>query len=132
MVKYAPPITGNLKAWSWFQFVIMNVFTMHLLLNIVEIPFDGLLLYGLFLGLMIYAYTALMDQDRFAFLFEVLKVAFGIGIIVYSGGWFGAEQTTAMVPMVVAGYLIVSLGVVGYFSFRESSIEVPSDSSVIH
>ena len=131
MVKYAPPITGNLKAWSWFQFVISNVFMTHFLLNVANIPLDGLLMYGLFLSLMIYAYTALMDQDRFAFLFEVLKVAFGIGVIVYSGGWFGADQTTSIVPIVVAGYLVISLGVVGYFSFREERVEVPSDSSVV-
>jgi len=121
MQKYAPSITGNLKMWSWFQFVVMNVFMAHMLINIAVIPFSQLLLYGLFLSLMIYAFTALMDQDRWALFFEVLKVGFGLLMIFLYDDWFGSGST---IPLVVAAYLICSLLIVGYFSLKEQGREV--------
>lgn len=121
MKKYRPKISNPIKVWTWVQFVVMNLFVSQMLINIADIPFQELLMYGLFLSLMIYAFTALMDQDWMALPFEVLKVVFGFAFIYFNKGWFGVEGITSVITILVMAYLVVSLGVVSYFSFNRAA-----------
>ncbi|MBT8220881.1 MAG: sterol desaturase family protein [Bacteroidia bacterium] len=119
MVKYAPKISDQIKAWSWFQFAVMQIFVAHMLIYIAKIPFDQLLIYGLLIGFHIYAFTALMDKDRYAFLAEIVKTLTGFGILFSYGSWFNAESFLPGASILVGGYLVLSLAVVSYMVLKK-------------
>ncbi|PHN06133.1 sterol desaturase [Flavilitoribacter nigricans DSM 23189 = NBRC 102662] len=116
LVKFDTRASPALHAWSWFQCVLTTLMLMHLLLYFKEIGFPDLFIYGAFLFLTIYAYTALMDKDKNAFWIEGLRCLFGLAIIWYTADWFALPA----LRWVVAAELLISLAVVGWF-VREST-----------
>ncbi|MFT5385930.1 MAG: alkylglycerol monooxygenase, partial [Saprospiraceae bacterium] len=84
-VKYDPKASLGLHLWSWFQYLMVNFLLVHMLLYLTEIGFPMLFLYGGFLFLMIYSYSALMDLEKIAIWLEALKSTIGLGIIYLTG-----------------------------------------------
>ena len=132
-VKYDTPASTALHTWSWFQYIAANSFMIHMLLSIGKVDTLDLFLYGGFIFLMIYSYSSLMDRETSAVWIELLKTAFGIGIIYYTGDWFLIQEFIAGGMFLVLAYLILSLFVVAAFVLYELRAKSPDplDSSKI-
>lgn len=121
-VKYDPPGSFWLKAWSWAQLVINNLLMYFILVQIAEYQYREVLLYSLFILLSIFAYTTLMDGHKLALPVEFLKMALGFGLIFQLGNWFGLDAFIAGGTLIVAVYLVVSFVATLYFSFGEEKV----------
>jgi alkylglycerol monooxygenase len=118
-VKYDPQVSTGLKGWSFFQFSIMLAMVFHLLFKLSEIGYPGIFIYGIFMFLMIYSYTTLMDKDPNAVWLEGIKSFLGLLIIYQTGTWFSIEQLIPGGTIIVAAYFIISAIAVAYFVAKE-------------
>ena len=111
IIKYDTKASMAFHAWSWFQCVVANVMLIHMLLLFAEIGFPMLFVYGGFIFISIYAYSALMDQDKLSLTMELLTCFTGFAIIYFTGAWFGVPS----LQWIVAGYLLFRLAVTYWF-----------------
>lgn len=118
-VKYDTQASGWLHAWSWLQLGMTHLFLIFMLINFANIGFPALFVYGAFLFIHIYAYSELMDLNRYAILFEVIKCLGGVYWILQSGDWFGLNEYWIHGSSVVIAYLIGSLGITLVFVTKE-------------
>ena len=89
--------------------------------NYSEIGFDGLLLFGGFIFLGIYGFTSLMDRSTYAVGIEVFRGLAGIGLILYTGDWFGINTLLAGASYLVLSYFLITVAGGIYFTFFEKS-----------
>ena len=118
-VKYDTQVSKRLKLWSWFQFGMLSLMVLHLLFQIVEIGSPGIFIYGLFMFLMVYSYTTLMDKDESAMWIEATKSIIGLSIIYFNGSWFQIDAVIPSGTILMAAYFIISGIVVGWFVTKE-------------
>jgi hypothetical protein len=76
--------------------------------------------YGLFVFLSVYAYTELMDRNKYAIVWELIKNSLGIAIILQTGDWFGATALSPFIKYGVAGYFIISTMVTLWFVMKHA------------
>jgi len=107
-----------LGTWSWVQLSILLLFISYLFGNIAQIGSPAMFLYGGFVFLYVYAFTELMDRGTYAWVWELLKDGLGIGIILYTGDWFGTGHYFVYAPQVLIGYFLLSMLVCLYFVSR--------------
>lgn len=118
--KYDTDATLFFKAWSVFQLIVALLLMLYLFNNISVIRFDGMLAYGLFIFINIFAYTSLMDGSILGVISEAIKFIFGFLLIVNNGySWFGIDQYMSNGTYIVAGYLLTSLILSMYFYYNE-------------
>lgn len=117
--KYDTEASGYLKVWSWTQFCVLIIMIFHLLYLIVEIGIPGVFIYGMFMFLMVYSYTTLMDRDPNAIWLEAIKSLLGLVIIFNTGSWFVIDQIFDGATIVIGLYLIASSLIVAYFVTKE-------------
>lgn len=122
--KYDPRTSGGLQIWSWVQLVFTFVSMMYMFNTITEIGFLNAVFYGGFLYVSIFSFTMLMDHNVYAWIVEAVKSMVGIGIIYFSGDWFGLSGYWQFGPLVVAAYYVCSP--VMAFYFTKSDIEEKS------
>ncbi len=113
--KYDTHLSSSLLAWSWFQYVMAMSLAVYLFNRIAVIGAPGIYLYGLFVFLSIYSFTTLMDKNPRAVLYEAIRLAFGIGLIVWQSSWFGLDQYVRYGTWFVIAYLIASLALSIWF-----------------
>jgi hypothetical protein len=65
--------------------------------------------YGGFIFLSVYALTDLMDKNRSAIIWEIIRSGLGIYFIYTQKDWFGATSTLAGIQYAIAGYFIISI-----------------------
>jgi sterol desaturase/sphingolipid hydroxylase (fatty acid hydroxylase superfamily) len=118
--KFDTNPTSGFQIWSWIQFVFTFISMMYLFNNLAEIGFVLAVAYGAFLYLSIFSYTMLMDKNRYAWLIEMSKSAIGVGVIYFTGDWFGLNNLVDGGSYFVASYYIISAAVSTYFSTRLS------------
>lgn len=114
-IKYNPKLSTKIHIWSWFQYILLTLLMTHLLIDIAKIGFPMLFLYGGFLFLMIYSYSALMDREKEAIWFELLKSLIGLSIIYKTGDWFFLGEIIPNATILLTSYFIISVIVVAYF-----------------
>lgn len=117
--KYDTKTTTFFAGWIWVQLIMLLLFVSYLFGNIASIGSPDMFIYGGFVFIYVYAYSELMDGNRYAILWEVLKATAGIGIIFYLGDWFGANAFLPWVSNVLIGYFVLSVGVAGWLSFSK-------------
>ncbi|MCS6967339.1 MAG: sterol desaturase family protein [Cytophagales bacterium] len=117
--KYEPLASTALKVWAWIQFSAVVLMVFHMFGNLAVIGMPALLFYGAFLFLSIYAYTELMDTNPYALGWEMLRVAFGAGIIIFTGDWFKLNAIFPLGKNLVLVYLGISLAVTAWFVFAD-------------
>jgi alkylglycerol monooxygenase len=119
--KYDTRSSTPLTIWSWIQMLLILLFVSYLFGNIASInrqdPYD-IFWYGIFIFLSVYALTDLMDRNRFAILWEIIRSIFGIAILIHQGDWFGMNNYVAIARYVVGGYFILSIIITGWFSLN--------------
>jgi hypothetical protein len=90
----------------------------HLFGNLAEIGKPDILIYGVFLILSIYTYTELMDGNKDAVWWDLIKAMAGIIILVKFDGWFGLSGIWVIF---ISCYLIFSVIATYYFSFLDKN-----------
>ncbi|MEA9412380.1 sterol desaturase family protein [Flavobacterium sp. PL02] len=113
--KYGIDNSNKLVYWSITQVMITLLFVSYLFSNIAKIGFPNIFYYGFFIFITIYSYTELMDKNRFAILWESLRLVTVLAIIIYFGDWFGLNSVFPYGNILVIGYHIISLLITIYF-----------------
>ncbi|MFN5421979.1 MAG: sterol desaturase family protein [bacterium] len=119
--KYNPKSSPGLRTWSLTQLLFLLSFISYLFANLAQIGSPGIFYYGFFIFVYIYAMTDLMDRNRSAIVGEVIKCLSGFYLINLSGGWFGAEISYPAVPYIIGAYLVLSLIITFYFTYKHYS-----------
>ncbi len=119
--KYNPRSSPALSTWCWAQLLLILIAIAWLFGNIALINnLDGsyIYIYGAFVFIWIYALTELMDRNRFALIWEVLKNGFGLALLYRQQDWFGAKQFAPWIINALIVYFIVSTIITGWFVFK--------------
>jgi len=130
--KYAPQASIYLKAWAWVQLVTTFFLMMILILQLATITKTSLLIYAAFILLSVYSYTSLMDRERYAWLFELLRLLFALAIIHFYNGWFAINNIIPQATAVLLVYFVVSALVslaFEYLEFKTSTKFVQANAS---
>ncbi len=106
--KYATPEPKPLLVWVWIQLVVLLLLVSYLFANIALIGTPGIFIYGAFIFLFVYAFTELMDGNKYALVWEIGKNLTGIAIIFYTGDWFGANKFSDSISYVLLEYFVIS------------------------
>ena len=110
--KYDPATTPALVTWAWVQLVVMLLIISHLFAHIAQIGAPAMFWYGGFVFLSVYAYTELMDNNRYAPWLEGAKNAIGIAILLATGDWFGAAGNYgSWIKYALMGYFVASTAI---------------------
>jgi hypothetical protein len=124
--KYDPASSSSLYAWSWIQVTILLLLISWLFGNLAAIGSPAMFVYGAFVFVYVYAFTELMNRNKYALFWEIFKSVFGIGIIYYYGDWFGAGKSLPWINAMLIAYFIISSLVAGWFvlnDFRKSDVK---------
>jgi sterol desaturase/sphingolipid hydroxylase (fatty acid hydroxylase superfamily) len=116
--KYQSATSPSLMVWLWFQVVVTLIFMYHLFGNLAEIGKPDILIYGVFLILSIYTYTELMDGNKDAVWWDLIKAMAGTMILIKMDGWFGLSGIWVIF---ISCYLIFSVIATYYFSFLDKN-----------
>jgi len=114
--KYGPQLPKWLQVWSWFQFVFTFLTMMYMFNMLTTIVYSQALIFGGFIALSIFSYTTLMDRHRWALAVELLRVAVGVGIVLWQGDWFLLGTHVPFGAQLLLAYLALSLAVTYYFT----------------
>jgi hypothetical protein len=113
--KYGSNHSKKLMIWSMAQALITLLFITYLYNSIAIIGLPNVFVYGAFIFVTVYSYTELMDTRKISIFWESVRFAFGIGIILFFGDWFGMNQLFPYANYIIIGYLTLSLIVSVYF-----------------
>jgi sterol desaturase/sphingolipid hydroxylase (fatty acid hydroxylase superfamily) len=114
--KYDPKVSNGIIVWSWVQMLMMLLLVSYLFGNIAKVGAPNMFWYGAFIFLMVYAYTELLDKNKYAFAWELAKNMLGGYLLWKNGGWFGIDELLPFGSAIIAFYLVFSSVVVIYFS----------------
>jgi alkylglycerol monooxygenase len=114
--KYDPRHHRLLPAWSWVQLSVTMLMLFYMFAHAQQIGVPGVYIYGSFTVLSVFAYTELMDRNRFALAWEGAKTLFVLLWIILTGDWFGISSAFQPARYVILGYSIVSTLVVAGFT----------------
>lgn len=114
--KYRREQSKPLIMWSVFQLLMLLLMVSWLFGNISRIGSPCIFIYGGFVFLFVYAFTELMDRNRYAVYWESLKGFAGIAIIYYYEDWFGLSSSVSFAHYILVGYFILSMGVAYFFT----------------
>jgi sterol desaturase/sphingolipid hydroxylase (fatty acid hydroxylase superfamily) len=107
--KYNTNQNSNFVVWMWMQLIIIFIGVAFMLGNIANIGIPNMFIYGAFIFVYVYALTDLMDGSKYAYIWEIFKCLFGLGIIYFIGDWFGANRHIPQLNLILIGYFILSL-----------------------
>lgn len=117
--KYDTKTTTFISAWIWVQLVMLLILVSYFFGNIATIGSPGMFVYGGFVFIYVYAYSELMDGNKYALLWEVLKSAIGICVIFYLGDWFGSNIFFPWISNMLIAYFVLSAAVTGWLVFSK-------------
>jgi sterol desaturase/sphingolipid hydroxylase (fatty acid hydroxylase superfamily) len=120
--KYDPKNSSSLMAWSWVQITIVLLFISYLFGNIAQIGSPDMFIYGGFIFLSVYAYTELMDNSPYAFMWEIFKNVLGIYLLFRAGDWFGLNSFLPGATGLLWFYFSLSSIITVIFCFRLQSV----------
>lgn len=123
MQKFDTKASTSLHVWSWVQIIMTLLFISYLFGNIASINAMNayyIYIYGLFIFLSVYAYTDLMDRNKYAILWEVIKNSFGIAILLQTGDWFGAAALSPVLKYITGAYFLLSTIVTLWFVMKHA------------
>jgi alkylglycerol monooxygenase len=106
--KYDSHVPSVLITWCWVQMVVLLLFISYLFGNIASIGAPDMFVYGAFVFLTVYAYTELLDKNKFAWVWEVIKNGLGVYVIIQNGDWFGASKFISGINVVLLVYFVAS------------------------
>jgi sterol desaturase/sphingolipid hydroxylase (fatty acid hydroxylase superfamily) len=125
--KYDPASSKLLYVWSWIQVTILLLLISWLFGNIAAIGSPAMFIYGAFVFFYVYAFAELMDRNKYAMGWELMKSIIGIGIIYYYGDWFGASKYLPGINLALIIFFIFSSVITSWFvlyDFRKNNVTV--------
>ena len=125
--KYDTKTSPAFNAWAWVQllFILLSVsYLFGQIAYINSIDSSYIYWYGAFTFLSVYALTELMDRNRYAIVWEILRCGLGLYFIYTQGDWFGASQWLYYVKYILGGYFILSLVITGWFTVKHYKEDV--------
>jgi len=129
--KYVTPTSTTFNMWAWTQLFFNYGLLIYLFANIQHIGLPLAFVYGGYIVASVYAYTELMDRNPRAWIYELVKSAAGLAIILWLGDWFGSgTQVGTWMTLGVGGYLVLSLVVVSYFIHWEEKRAVSNVETI--
>lgn len=128
--KYNTPYSFGLLTWSWIQLAVLLITISYLFANIAAIGSPAIFIYGLYIFLTVYAYSELMDRNRYAFFWELIKNVFGCAVIYKTNDWFGASVLFPGINYLIIGWFIMSTLITSWFVFIDFSSEKNSVSII--
>ena len=117
--EYQQYDTQNSKAeivFAWFQILILFILIFYFFGNLGRIGFPSIFYYGIYAFMCIYAYTETMDKNRKSIYYELIKNAYGLGIIYFTNDWFGMNQVFGYASVLLSIYFVFSTLVTAYFA----------------
>lgn len=117
--RYKTVASLKLKAYVIFQMLFSVLLLLFMFYSYSDIGFDGLLLFGAFVFVGIYGYSSLMDRNRIAVFVEVVRGVCGLGLIFYTGDWFGLENFMPSGKVLMASYFVITILFGVYFTYLE-------------
>lgn len=115
--KYDTKTTVVFSTWIWIQLVMLLLFVSYFFGNIATIGSPDMFIYGAFVFVYVYAYSELMDGNKYAILWEVIKATGGIAVIFNRGDWFGINAYYPGASNILIAYLVLSVGATAGFLF---------------
>ena len=115
--KYDTKSSTIFATWIWIQLIMLLLFVSYLFGNIGTIGSPGIFLYGGFIFIFVYAFTELMDRNKYAIVWEILKAVLGIYIIISSGDWFGSYKFYPGISNILIAYFLLSIAVSAWLAF---------------
>lgn len=118
--KYNTHPSVLLNIWAWIQILATLCFVFYFFGNLGKFSQSEMFTYAGFIFLSVYAYTEIMDKNRWAVLWETLKNGLGLGLLLMSADWFGL---TAFYPAyawclyIIVAYFVVATLVSFYMVF---------------
>lgn len=107
--KYDPKSSTALQAWAFTQLMILLAFISVFFFNLALIGSPGIFYYGAFIYMFIYALTELMDRNRNAYIWELIKTVFAIYILSQSDLLLNDFKLAVEWKTIVLIYLFTSL-----------------------
>jgi len=114
--KYNTNPSMPLIYYAIFQLIATTALMLFMFYNYSAIETSNLLIYGLIIFLGIYAYTSLMDQNKYAIITITLFSGLGLYILLTTNDWFGLNEYLSFGSYVIILYFIVSLLATLYFT----------------
>ncbi len=127
--KYNTTGTAAFRVYVIAQLFFLLFFVGYLFGNVAMISRPGIFIYGAFIFVFVYALTDFMDGNRYAWLWEAVKLFFGLAVIVLTGDWFGATVYFPFLKWLVLIYLISSFAFVSLYqrkTFYSASVSYAS------
>lgn len=118
--KYNPKSSNGLLVWSWIQMTLLLLLISYLFGNIARIGSPDMFVYGGFVFISVYAYTELMDRNKYAIVWEAIKNIFGILIIYKQGSWFGVDELIPYTSYFLVGYFILATFITSLFASKHA------------
>jgi len=115
--RFHTPASTGLKVFIFVQMFFSQFFIFYLLGHIADIGVPGIFLYGGFMGLSVYALTDLMDRNRSALIFEVLKNFLGLAILYRQQDWFQASGSIPGIQLTLTIYFILASVITAWFVY---------------
>ena len=115
--RFHTPASLGLKVFIFVQMFFSQFFIFYLLGHIADIGVPGIFLYGGFMGLSVYALTDLMDRNRSALIFEVLKNYLGLTILYRQQDWFQASGSIPGIQLTLTIYFILASVITAWFVY---------------
>jgi hypothetical protein len=121
--KYKTNNSSTFIAWTWIQHIIAGIMMFHLF-TVMNIKTPSLMdyLYGLFLFIHIFSFTALLDHKKYSILVELFKMVFGLMLIYKQGNiWFNLSGIFVSCIML---YFVLSFLLALNFHFKHKALSV--------
>ena len=115
--RYHTDSSTGLKVFICVQMFFSQFFILYFLGHLGDISRSEIFLYGGFIGLSVYALTDLMDRNRSALFFEVLKNFLGLAILQGSQGWFYSSDSIPGIQPALAIYFVLASVVAAWFVY---------------
>jgi alkylglycerol monooxygenase len=106
--KYDRGDHKQLLIWTSAQMFFVLMAVAWLCGNVASIGAPDLFYYGMYIILVVFSYTEMLDMRSEAVWWEAVKMLVGVALSVYSGGWFGLEAWIPGLSFLIPGFLILS------------------------
>ena len=119
--KYDTRTSPALNIWTWIQLLLILGCIAYLFGNIAYInSLDSgyIYWYGAFVFLTVYALTDLMDRNRTAIAWEILRSGLGLYFLYSQDDWFGASQWLPSIKYILGAYFVLSIVITGLFVIK--------------
>lgn len=113
--RYSTPTTKSLNIYLILQLLVTTALLMFLFYGFSSLETNQLFIYGFLLFLGIYGYTSLMDGVPMAPWIEAFRSIMGMGVILYTGDWFGLSGSLSFGNHLVFCYFAITLVATFYF-----------------